>query len=257
MEQNELLDARPDAQHELQQMQDLVRQYSILPPPPFGIELARSRPPGPRRHVVLLTGVIGAFGYHILGLLREKRDVQEVVCLVRAIDNDEAQIRVLNALRAYGQHGSMTAGSDLRLNPDALNLGLPRETYQGIAARITHVGYMAWRSSSRLNLPLENSTGDIKAWVYLLTLATSFPQDQAPPRFLFASSTSTVANTPLVEHPIREVVSTNPEDAAPFSYSRSKRVAEGVCSAVHHSTRLKNRIWILRVGQLRGNVEQG
>lgn len=248
-------------------MQDLVRQYSVLPPPPFGIESAGSRPLGPRRHVVLLTGVTGAFGSHVLGLLLGKQDIQEVVCLVRAADDDEAKIRVLNALRAYGQNESLAPGSEsaaqrtaltcIAFNPDTLDLGLSRKIYQGIAARVTHVGYMAWRLASRLNSPLENYIGDIQALNYILTLASSFPQGQAPPRLLFASSTSTVANTPSVEYPIREVVSTNPEHAAPLGYSRSKWVAEGVCSAVHHSTRLKNCIWILRLGQLCGNVEQG
>ncbi|KAL9613286.1 MAG: hypothetical protein Q9167_002153 [Letrouitia subvulpina] len=263
----ELLAARPDAQHEIRQMQDLVRQYSVLPSPPFGIESATSRPSGSRKHVVVLTGVTGAFGCHVLGLLL-KKDIQEVICLVKATNDDEAQKMVLNALTAYGQNASTTPGPESTMqkatltsvvvNLDTLDLGLSQERYQGIAARITHVGHMAWRTASRLDSPLESFISDIKGLTYLLALSASFPRGQAPPRFLFASSTSTVANTPSVEYPIREVISTKPEHAAQLAYSRSKWVAEGICSAVHHSTsRLKNRIWILRVGQLCGNVEQG
>ncbi|KAI4213775.1 MAG: hypothetical protein LQ351_003741 [Letrouitia transgressa] len=264
---NELLDARPEAKDELQQMQDLVRQYGFLPPPPFGIESISSRSPGPRRHVVLLTGVTAAFGCHVLGHLSERQEIEEVICLVRGRDNEEAMTRVLNSLKAYGQNGFSTPGPEsmnqrttltcIAFNPDTLDLGLSREVYQGIAARVTHIGHMAWRLTSKLNSPLESHIGDIKALNYFLTLAASFPRGQAPPRVLFASSTSAVANTPSVEYPIREGVSTNPEHAAPLSYSRSKWVAEGICSTVHHNTRLKNHIWVLRVGQLCGNVEQG
>lgn len=56
---------------------------------------------------------------------------------------------------------------------------------------------------------------------------------------------------------IAEEVSHNVADATPLGYSRSKWVAEQICSKAHNSTRLKGRISVFRVGQLSGASETG
>ena len=77
-----------------------------------------------------------------------------------------------------------------------------------------------------------------------------------PARFLFCSSTASVLG-PHTRSPIPECVSHDPLSASPLGYSRSKWVAESICEQAYLHTRLKDRITILRIGQLCGDTESG
>lgn len=77
-----------------------------------------------------------------------------------------------------------------------------------------------------------------------------------PPSFLFCSSTASVLG-PNAKSPIPEQISNDPSSASPLGYSRSKWVAESICSQAHEKTRLRNRIVVLRIGQLCGDTKSG
>lgn len=76
------------------------------------------------------------------------------------------------------------------------------------------------------------------------------------PTFLFCSSTASVLG-PNATSPIPEMISTDPSTASPLGYSRSKWVAEAICSRAHAKTRLRNHIAVLRIGQLCGDTRSG
>lgn len=77
-----------------------------------------------------------------------------------------------------------------------------------------------------------------------------------PPSILFCSSTASVLG-PSSTSPIPERISTDPSTASPLGYSRSKWVAEAICSRAHETTRLRNHIAVLRIGQLCGDTRSG
>ena len=89
----------------------------------------------------------------------------------------------------------------------------------------------------------------------LINLALNSPES-APPRFIFCSSTASVLG-PSRSNPIPETISTSPDDASPLGYSRSKWVAEAICSSAHLKTRMRGSITVLRIGQLCGDTDQG
>lgn len=75
-------------------------------------------------------------------------------------------------------------------------------------------------------------------------------------RFYFCSSTAAVLG-PGAPQPVPEQISTQPEDAAPMGYARSKHLAETICAAAHEKSGLQGRTGILRLGQLCGDTQAG
>jgi len=76
------------------------------------------------------------------------------------------------------------------------------------------------------------------------------------PSFIFCSSTASALG-PKATSPVPETISTDPLTASHLGYSRSKWVAEAICSRAHETTRLRNRIAVLRIGQLCGDTQSG
>jgi thioester reductase-like protein len=61
------------------------------------------------------------------------------------------------------------------------------------------------------------------------------------------------------QHPpvISEAISTSPDDSDTLGYSKSKWVAEAICSRVAQSFDKNSRVKIVRIGQLTGDTEHG
>lgn len=74
--------------------------------------------------------------------------------------------------------------------------------------------------------------------------------------FVFCSSTASVLGP---SHPslIPERLSTSASDADALGYSRSKWVAESICSRAYDTNGLGGQVKILRIGQLTGDTEKG
>ncbi|KAF1971406.1 acetyl-CoA synthetase-like protein [Bimuria novae-zelandiae CBS 107.79] len=181
--------------------------------------------------VVLLTGATGAIGAHILSLLRCPDSVSVIYCLVRGADSTAAKER-----RATTR-------------PDD-------ETYNHLAANITSILHIAWTVNFRLKLR-SFAKDNIAGVRHLLDLALVHPR-ASPPRFAYCSSTAaTINGAPDASGRLPERIPTDPASASPLGYSRSKWVAEHICLAAHHHTALRDRIFVVRVGQLSGDSEMG
>lgn len=76
------------------------------------------------------------------------------------------------------------------------------------------------------------------------------------PSFIFCSSTASALG-PIATSPVPETISIDPLIASTLGYSRSKWVAEAICSRAHETTRLRNHIAVLRIGQLCGDTQSG
>ncbi|KAL8913686.1 MAG: hypothetical protein Q9171_001536 [Xanthocarpia ochracea] len=203
----------------------------------------------------LLTGATGALGAHILHLLRSISSVSHITCLVRASSPFAAHERVSKSVTARAKPGlppfsqtppttgpsseaqfiSPAAKPTVTCLPCTLSdptLGIPSEIYAHLASSITVIIHAAWAVNFTARLR-SFEKDHIAGLSHLLRLSNAVPKRAEPIRFLFLSSTASVTNTPATNYPIPERVSSNPEEASPLGYSRSKWVAENICNAFH------------------------
>ena len=249
------------AEDETQLMRDLVQEYgSFVDEPTSSLVLTppthTERPTSPSE-IVILTGATGALGAHILSLLRSSTHVTEIHCLIRAASPTAARERISKSLLARNKGPLDPTSPQIICHPCKLSdsaLGLPSSTYKDLATRTTVIVHAAWavNFSMRLSSFVRDHIGGLRN---LINLALASPQTTTP-RFIFCSSTASVLG-PHLTSPILERISHDPLSASPLGYSRSKWVAESICEQAHLHTRLKDRISVLRIGQLCGDTESG
>lgn len=87
----------------------------------------------------------------------------------------------------------------------------------------------------------------------LLTLGMSSSRQA---QVIFCSSTASVMG-PNNSAMVKETISSDPKDSDALAYSRSKWVAEAICSAASREKGMRQRVKILRIGQLTGDTENG
>ena len=247
-----------ETEDEIQLMRDLIREYSSfndLTPPVS----APSNPPDITNssEVVILTGATGALGAHILSLLRSSPHVSEIHCLIRAASPTAANERISKSLLARNKAPLSSTNSKIKCHPcklSELELGLPPSIYRDLATRTTLVIHAAWavNFSTRLSSFVKDHIAGLRNLINF-GLASRTTNTA---RFLFCSSTASVLG-PHSRSPVPERVSHDPLSASPLGYSRSKWVAEYICEQAHLHTRLKDRITVLRIGQLCGDTESG
>ena len=250
-----------ETEDETRLMRDLVKEYSsfinesltsLLPAPSHPSDRTTSS-----SEVVILTGATGALGAHILSLLRSSCHVAEIHCLIRAASPAAAKERISKSLKARNKAPQNSTSSIITCHPCKLSdpaLGLPPATYDDLAARTTLVIHAAW--AVNFSMRLSSFVKDHVAGLRNLINFALTPRETKPARFLFCSSTASVLG-PHLTSPIPEHVSHDPLSASLLGYSRSKWVAESICEQAHLHTRLKNRIAVLRIGQLCGDTDSG
>jgi thioester reductase-like protein len=210
--------------------------------------------------VVVLTGATGALGAHILDMLSKDPNVTSIYCLVRGADHHVATERVSKALEQRGLESlsSQNEGNQkILVLPAQLGdptLGLAEDVYEDLAAHSTVVIHVAWTVNFRLRL--HSFVKDNIAGVQnLINLALKRTHTR-PARFVFCSSTAAVMNAQIdQENQIPEQILSEPSAASPLGYSRSKWVAEHICS--NASQRSPLRTAVVRVGQLSGASNSG
>lgn len=261
-----------EEQSEEQLMLDLVEKYRHSNHCPTG-----SFDHGAER-VVLLTGATGFLGAHVLDLLLRDTTVSRVFCLVRAQDADEATERVVKSLKSRElEDAELAAKDDTRLVclPTTLSefhLGLSDAGWTRLSAEATMIIHAAWPVN--FSLKLQSFDPQLAGLRNLLELRDATRSSAA--RFVFISSTAAISAPSTSDRPIRETLSTEPEDAAPLGYARSKWVAENICASARVGGTIspptleavaagdskpivveKSPIMIVRVGQLCGSQQRG
>ena len=244
---------------EIQTMRDLVKEYgsfintslTSMVPAPSDYATASSS------EVVVLTGATGALGAHILSLLRSSPHVSEIHCLIRAASPEAAKERISKSLKARNKASLATTSSKTNCHPCKLSdptFGLRPATYEDLAARTTVIIHAAWavNFSMRLSSFVKDHIAGLRN---LIDFALASRKAKSP-CFLFCSSTASVLG-PHCTSPIAERISHDPLSASPLGYSRSKWVAESICEQAYLHTRLKDRIAVLRIGQLCGDTKSG
>ena len=251
-----------ETEDETQLMRHLVQEHSsFINEPPSSPATTPSKPETistSSSQIVILTGATGALGAHILSLLRSSPNVSEVHCLIRAASPTAANERISKSLSARNKAPLTPSSSKITCHPCKLSdptLGLPSSTYKDLATRTTLVIHAAWavNFSMRLSSFVKDHIAGLRNLINF-TLASN--PTTSPALFLFCSSTASVLG-PHSTSPIPERISHDPLSASPLGYSRSKWVAEAICEQAHLHTRMKNRIAVLRIGQLCGDTESG
>lgn len=261
-----------EEQSEEQLMLDLVEKYRHAIHSPTGsFDHTKDR-------VVVLTGATGFLGAHILDLLLQDPAVSTVFCLVRAKDAVDARQRVSRSLQSRGLVSRESLSDlDTRLVclPSSLpdpRLGLSEADWTQIITKATIIIHAAW--AVNFSLKLKSFESQLSGLGHLLELRDATRGSAA--RFVFISSTAAVAALTQGDRPVPESLSAEPEDASPLGYSRSKWVAENICtsarvggsftplpidspasSAAPLEVDEKSPIIIIRVGQLCGNSRSG
>ncbi|KAI1382015.1 acetyl-CoA synthetase-like protein [Hypoxylon crocopeplum] len=206
--------------------------------------------------VILLTGTTGLLGAHILSILCGDATVRRIYCLIRG-----RKERVLEALSRRELSGleelekPRDSHEKVVFLPCELSdprLGVSEAEFSRIVAESTVIIHASW--AVNFSLLLSSFETHILGTRNLITTAV-----MSGARFFFISSTAAVSCDP--SRIIAEKASSEPSHAAPLGYSRSKWVAEQMCSKVHNEL-FKNMspdaagrtdISIIRVGQLCGN----
>lgn len=251
---------RIEEEDEIQLMQGLVHKYTLFDSSSFvdthctksSVIVQDELLDEP---TIILTGATGALGSHLLDLLRSSSRYR-IVCLVRASSPEAARDRVVKSL-LQRRKLSFDNSDPILCLPTKLsepNLGLDPEVYASLIRSTTLIIHAAW--AVNFSMRLRSFENDHIAGLYnLINLALQSPRPN-PPRFLFCSSIATVLGQPSLE-PIPETVSYEPLAASALGYSRSKWVAEAICSHAHLTTKMHGRIAILRIGQLCGDTQSG
>ncbi|TID19155.1 putative NRPS-like enzyme [Venturia nashicola] len=201
----------------------------------------------------LLTGATGSLGAHILFVLLQDSSVSKVTCLVRAKNDEEARERVGAVLTRRAKNVPERSRGRLNCYASTLSssdLGLSPAKYEEMVGEVTHVIHSAW--AVNFSLPLQSFSENIVGLHNLLALTLSSKQDT---KMIFCSSTASVLCSS--DHPVHEAISFNPKDADSLGYSQSKWVAESICSTASKLEGMKERISILRIGQLTGDTVNG
>ncbi|TGO38920.1 hypothetical protein BHYA_0064g00160 [Botrytis hyacinthi] len=212
----------------------------------------------PDKEAIIVTGVTGTLGMNIVELLQymtTSHEALRIVCFVRAKNDEQARERVEWTLQShYPENLEFTAQNiECRaVKLDQVELGLSRDVLEDLRQNATTIIHAAWEVN--FSIPLKDFTEQFQGLRNLINFSLS---GEAPKHFVFCSSTASVANTKIYEEDFKiiETINRNPLDAGPLGYSKSKWVAEAICSSACKMTRAN--ISIVRIGQLSGNTFNG
>lgn len=253
---NGICDSNNDAD-ELELMRKLADKYSELQVHNINSHQKDGEKDG---EVIVLTGATGTLGVHILSALCNDARVRKVYCLLRSPSRLSAQERVLRALsgrelpKPHLDASRITDGKVICLPCQLtdVHLALSSQERTRIVTEATVFIHAAW--SVNFSLRLNSFEDHISGTRNLINMAVS-----SSARCFFISSTAAVSSN--TSFPIMEKASLDPSHASPLGYSRSKWVAEQVCTRVRErlfgdmsTLASKNTdISVIRVGQLCGN----
>ncbi|KAI0968454.1 hypothetical protein F4678DRAFT_443048 [Xylaria arbuscula] len=235
--------------NELGKMQELIDAYSSFEPH------TRGEAPRPDKDVVLLTGVTGGLGAHLLAKLVSRANVSSVWAMVRAPTDTGASDRVFSSLKARGIELSPTERNKvvpLACDLSRSDFGLSPSRLAALTRILTLVIHSAW--AVNFNIPVQSFEAQHIAAVHNLIQQCLRVQTPEPARFYFCSSVSAAGGTPrpgtVAEGPVMD-----PAHAQNTGYARSKYVAEHI---THNAMRNAGApAEVLRIGQLIGDTVVG
>ncbi|KAH8174693.1 male sterility protein [Sarocladium implicatum] len=226
------------------EMQELINKYSIIPAPPTE----------PRSSIVI-TGVTGSLGAHIVAKMVSDPTIDKIYCLTRAKSDEDASRRIMSSLIQRKVYHGLTLSQRRKLislssELSDARLGLSSDTYRQIRQSLRTVIHCAWSVNFNMRLSsFENS--NIAGVAHLISLCRAAGGGAS---FNFCSSVSVVSRATTV--PVPESLP-EMEWAQGMGYAQSKCVAENIClrAAEDRSGSVPTRV--LRLGQIISDTEHG
>ncbi|KAJ4993616.1 hypothetical protein SVAN01_00670 [Stagonosporopsis vannaccii] len=209
----------------------------------------------PSTETVVLTGVTGGLGAHLLAQLVRDPAVSTVWTLVRASSEHAALERTLQSLSSRGISLSVEEIRKVIAVPSDLSkpdFGLGASRFVQLRSTLTLVIHSAW--AVNFNISVESFEDQhIKAVPNFINLCQSTTHG-SPARFYFCSSVSSTGGTPrpgtVPETPVRDIA-----HVQGTGYARSKYVAEQIVRNAMKDAGAQARV--LRIGQLVGDSKVG
>jgi thioester reductase-like protein len=214
---------------ELDEMQALIDRYGAFTP--------RAAKDAGAPRVVLLTGVTGSLGAHLLQQLLALPGVEKVYCLNRGAD---AHARTIESLRSRGLSASLDRVQSFSADLTRADFGVDPE----LISDVNLVLHNAW--SVNFNMGVASFENQLQGLRNLLDF--SFKRSA---RLFFVSSVSAAvrSGSTVTESHLAKLT-----DAQEMGYARSKLVAERLCQ---HASRAGLDARVLRVGQIVGDTVHG
>ena len=209
----------------------------------------------PKTETVVLTGVTGGLGAHLLSQLVRDPTVSTVWALVRASSEHAALERTLQSLSSRGISLSVEEIRKIIAVPSDLSkpdFGLGASKIVQLRSSLTLVIHSAW--AVNFNISVESFEDQhIKAVPNFINLCQSTTHGSAA-RFYFCSSVSSTGGTPrpgtVPETPVRDIA-----HVQGTGYAQSKYVAEQIVRNAMKDAGAQARV--LRIGQLVGDSKVG
>jgi acyl-CoA synthetase (AMP-forming)/AMP-acid ligase II/UDP-glucose 4-epimerase len=209
----------------------------------------------PRTETVILTGVTGGLGAHLLSQLVRDPTVSTVWALVRASSEHAALERTLQSLSSRGICLSVEEIRKIVAVPSDLSkpdFGLEASKIVQLRSSLTLVIHSAW--AVNFNISVESFEDQhVKAVPNFINLCQSTTHGSAA-RFYFCSSVSSTGGTPrpgtVPETPVRDIA-----HVQGTGYAQSKYVAEQIVRNAMKDAGAQARV--LRIGQLVGDSKVG
>jgi thioester reductase-like protein len=214
---------------EIEEMQALIDRYGV-----FTAQAVRDTG-SPR--VVLLTGVTGSLGAHVLNTLLRLPSIEKVYCLNRGSD---PHARTIDSLKARGLNVPVDRVESFGADWTKPDFGVDPDIWRDVNLVI----HNAW--SVNFNMGVSSFENQIQGARNLLDSCFKYSA-----RFFFVSSVSAAVRSGDV---VTESHLERLTDAQQMGYARSKLVAERLCQHAHQAG-LDARV--LRVGQIVGDTRQG
>lgn len=209
----------------------------------------------PKTETVVLTGVTGGLGAHLLSQLVRDPTVSTVWALVRASSEHAALERTLQSLSSRGISLSVEEIRKIIAVPSDLSkpdFGLGASKLVQLRSSLTLVIHSAW--AVNFNISVESFEDQhIKAVPNFINLCQSTTHGSAA-RFYFCSSVSSTGGTPrpgtVPETPVRDIA-----HVQGTGYAQSKYVTEQIVRNAMKDAGANARV--LRIGQLVGDSKVG
>ncbi|WWC93869.1 hypothetical protein V866_000705 [Kwoniella sp. B9012] len=248
LQENQAMDDN-DVEESYELMKDLVRKYGQFDSTSGGLPGFRGAD-DKSEMTVLLTGGTGSLGTFLIDELNQLAGhiVKKIICLVRAPNDVAAYNRVKKVLETR----NVAMGSKVEVLAADLSrhhLGLEIEAYNRLTEEVNVIIHAAW--PVHFTSSLISFEDSIKGTRNLLDLAAATNQG----KMYYCSSLASVLNQP--SSTISEQPSTDLSTASPIGYSQSKWVTEQICRLASESSILKDRVHVMRVGQLCGDTKTG
>ena len=237
---------------DLDLMKELIDKYSdfshIVPP-----QIQSRSSSTTDCSTVLLTGVTGSLGCHILKTLLDSTSTKKVICIVRIPnsgnsndDTEAAKRRILDSLEKR----------EVDVTPDAFSkvVALPGDLSNSDFGKILHKNHDVLQSTTTIihaawpvdfNFSLESFRTQLSSLHALLSL--SLQVDNPPARLLFCSSISTALATPSPAT-IPESLPSQLKHAQSTGYAQSKLCAEYILN--NASVQAGADTVVARIGQI-------